>query len=57
MRAGSWLAILQRKTKTCFEGRMAARPDPFRSGILPMGMTARVNSSQVCLVISKGPFT
>ena len=27
------LSILQRKAKTCFEGRMAARPDPFPSGI------------------------
>ena len=45
-RAGSWLAILQRKAKTCFEGRMAARPDPFPSGILPVGMTARVKSSR-----------
>ena len=26
---------------------MAARPDPFPSGILPVGMMARVNSSQV----------
>ena len=32
---------------------MAARPDPFPSGILPVGMTARVNSSQVSLVILK----
>ena len=32
---------------------MAARPDPFLSGILPVGMTARVNSSQVCLVASR----
>ena len=49
-RAVSWLAILQKKAKTCFEGRMA---DPFLSGILPVGMTARVNSSQVCLVASR----
>ena len=27
--------------------RLAARPDPFPSGILPVGMTARVNSLQV----------
>ena len=45
-RAGSWLAILQRKAKTCFEGRMAARPDPFPRGIFPVGMTARVKSSR-----------
>ena len=45
-RAGSWLAILQRKAKTYFEGRMAARPDPFPSGILPVSMTARVKSSR-----------
>ena len=45
-RAGSWLTILQRKAKTCFEGRMATRPDPFPSGILPLGMTARVKSSR-----------
>ena len=35
------------------EFRLAARPDPFLSGILPVGMTARVNSSQVSLVILK----
>ena len=52
-RAGSWLAILQRKAKTCFEGGMAARPEPFSSGIIPVGMTARVNSSHVRLVILK----
>ena len=53
-RAVCWLAaILQRKAKTCFEGRMAARPDTFLSGILPVGMAARVNSSQVCLVASR----
>ena len=34
---------------------MAARPDSFPSGILPVGMTARVNSSQVSLVILKWP--
>ena len=45
-RAGSWLAILQRKATTCFEGRMAARRDPFPSGILPVVMTARVNRSR-----------
>ena len=54
-RAGSWLAILQTKTKTCFEGEMAARPDWFPSGILPVGMTVRVNSLQVCLVLLKWP--
>ena len=32
---------------------MAARPDPFLSVILSVGMTARVNSSQVCLVASR----
>ena len=52
-RAVSWLAILQRKAKTFFQGRMAAHPDPFLSGILPVGMTAWVNSSQVCLVASR----
>lgn len=51
--AGSWLAIHQRKAKTRFGGGMAPRPDPFPSGILPVGMTARVNSSQVSLVILK----
>ena len=46
--AGSWsgLAILQRKAKTCYEGRMAARLDPFSSGILPVGMIVRVKSSR-----------
>ena len=37
-RAGSWLAILQRNAKTCFKGRMAARPHPFPSGILLRGV-------------------
>ena len=36
-----------------FGGGMAARPDPFPSGILPVGMTARVNSPQVSLVFLK----
>ena len=35
------------------EFRLAGRPDPFPSGIFPVGMTARVNSSQVSLVILK----
>ena len=37
----------------CFVGGISPHSDPLPSGILPVGMTTRVNSSQVSLVIRK----
>ena len=53
-RVGSGLAMLHKKAyKTCLVGGIGACPDPLPSGILPVGMTSRVNSSQVSLVLRK----
>lgn len=52
-RAGSWFAILHKKSNTCFSGAMTSRPLGFPSGMFPVCIISLTRSWHVSLVMRK----